>query len=235
MSKYFISFNNKNSDELNLYVVKRPNIPSPKRRYEEVEIDGRNGKLYRDKGTYEEIEISIDFNFCVVSPEEWNMKLREIKKWINNIENKKLKLSDDLSYFYKVNKVVLSDVERVLRRIGKFKLTFTCDPFMYLDIGLEEKWKPLYLFNNYEVSYPTYIIKGEGTLTINLNGKKAIFNIGGNLIINTELQLCYRNDGTMKNSSMTGKYKDLILQKGDNNFTFTDGFDIRIIPNWRCL
>ena len=89
MSKYFLSFNNKNSDELNLYIVKRPNIPSPKRRYEEVEIDGRDGKLYRDKGTYEEIEISIDFNFCVVSPEEWNMKIREVKKWINNIENKK--------------------------------------------------------------------------------------------------------------------------------------------------
>lgn len=235
MAKYFINFNNKNSDELNLYVVKRPNIPSPKRRYEEIDIDGRDGKLYRDKGTYEEIEISIDFNFCVESPEEWNMKLREVKKWISNIENKKLKLSDDLSYFYKVNKVVLSDTERILRRIGKFTLTFSCDPFMYLDIGLEGKWKPKYLYNNYEVSYPTYIIKGEGILTINLNGEEVTFNIGGNLTVNTELQLCYRNDGTMKNASMTGKYKDLILQKGDNNFTFTDGFDIKIIPNWRCL
>jgi len=47
--------------------------------------------------------------------------------------------------------------------------------------------------------------------------------------------LCYRRDGTINNIALTGNYKDLYLKEGPNNFTWTSGFTIKLIPNWRCL
>ena len=235
MHKYYLVFNNESSDAININIAKRPSIPTPKRRYRETEVDGRDGKLYEDLGTYEDIEIPIECNFLSLSPEEFNFDYRRVKRWLKSIKDNKLKFSDDLSYFYVVNKVVIDTPERIIKRLGKFNAVFTCEPYLYLEEGKIPIPLQNSIYNYYEISKPIYSITGEGLVTININGKTIKANVGQNLIIDTSLGLCYRADRTLNNVALTGKYKDLYLQEGENIFSFTSGFNIEIIPNWRCL
>ncbi|MEN8075307.1 distal tail protein Dit [Clostridioides difficile] len=233
MHKYFILFNNKTNLDVETYIVSRPSKPSPKMEYEEVKVPG--GKtLYRKKG-YKDIEIPISFNFISKKPSEWGRDFRSIKKWLLRINDNKLKFSDDLEFYYKVNKVTIDTPERVLKRIGRFSVTFTCEPYDYLVEGLEEIELNNYLFNYYEHSQPIYKITGEGVLRLTVNGAEVTVNVGQNLTINTELGLCFREDGSINNVALKGRYKALELKEGDNTFSFNEGFDIKIIPNWRCL
>jgi phage-related protein len=74
--KYFILFNGMNCLDLNLKVIKRPNVPLPSRNFNELTIQGRNGKLVEDLGTYEDIKIDVEFNFI----EKPNLFYEEVRK-----------------------------------------------------------------------------------------------------------------------------------------------------------
>lgn len=235
MDKYFINFNEKNNEDLNLKIIQRPSIPSPKKRYTEKPIPGRDGILYEDQGIFDDIEIPIQFNFLSKTVEQFNYDYREIKKWINNIKDNKLKFSDDLGFFYFVNKATIDTSERILKKIGKFTVIFNCEPYQYLNDGQEPIKLPNTLYNSYEKTQPLYLISGEGVLTLNVNGKTVKANVGQNLKIDTKLGMCFREDGTKNNTALKGYYKELILNEGKNTFEFTTGFNINIVPRWRCI
>lgn len=232
---FYVIFNNSSSKDLKIGVVKRPDIPSPERKYREQEIEGRNGLLYEDLGTYSDIEITVEFNFLEYNPNHFNDRLRQVKKWINNIKDTKLKFSDDLGFFYIVNKTKLVDSTREFKALGKFNVVFTCEPFVYLEDGLIKRQLTTSLNNYYEKSYPNYEILGTGTINLTVNGVTITAIVSSNLIINTKLGLSYKLDGTLSNTALTGNYSSLLLQEGNNTFSYTNGFTVNIIPNWREL
>lgn len=200
--------------------------------YEEIEIEGR-GKLYREK-FLDDINIEVEFNF-ISDKDKWNDTFRKAKLWINNFNENKLKFSDDLGYFYRVNKVEISTTERMYKKLGKFTVVFTCEPYMYLEDGTRAIELPMLLYNFYEKTQPIYIVEGEGFFSMQINGKTIKANVGQNLTIDTKLGLCYREDGTMQNTALIGNYEDMYLQNGENTFSYTSGFKVSIVPNWRCL
>lgn len=228
MGKYFILYNDANNLEINLLIRDRPPKPSPIMEYEEVKVPG--GKtLYREKG-YGDIYITVPFNF--MSKDSWDYDFRRIKKWLLSKGNNKLKFSDDLEVYYKVNKVTIDTPERVIKKIGRFDVTFTCEPYVYID---EDEFKlDNCVYNDYLVSKPIYRIVGEGYLTLNINNKVVKVNVGQELIINTDKGLCYR-EGIVNNVALEGKYEDMYLLEGENTFSWTKGFEIYITPNLRCL
>lgn len=228
MDKYFVYFNEKTNLDVNLLVPTRPSKPSPEMEYEEVRVAG--GKtLYREKG-YKDIDIPVSFNF--MSKYTWDKDFRLIKSWLLSKVNNKLKFSDDLEVFYKVNKVTIDTPERLMKKIGKFNVTFTCEPYIYLDEGERELNQILY--NNYLIARPVYRIVGEGYLNLTINNKTIKANVGQELIIDTDKGLCYRQ-GIVNNVALTGKYEDMYLLEGKNTFSWNNGFKIYILPNWRCL
>lgn len=230
MAKYFIVYNDKTNLDVNLLVATRPSKPSPIMEYEEVKVPG--GKtLYREKG-YRDIEIPISFNFVSKKPETWNKEFSNMKNWLLRKVNNKLKFSDDLEVFYKVNKVTIDTPERIMKKIGKFNVTFTCEPNVYIDEAERELGTQLY--NNYLISKPIYRIVGEGYLTLTINNKVIKVNVGQELIIDTDKGLCYR-EGIVNNVALEGRYKDMYLQEGNNTFNWNSGFKIYILTNWRCL
>lgn len=228
MDKYFIVYNEKTNLDVNLLVASRPSKPSPIMQYEEVKVPG--GKtLYREKG-YGDIDITVSFNF--MSKYSWDKDFRLIKSWLLGKVNNKLKFSDDLEVFYKVNKVTIDTPERLMKKIGKFNVTFTCEPYVYIDEGERELNSILY--NNYLISKPLYRIVGEGYLNLTINNTTIKANVGQELIIDTDKGLCYRQ-GIVNNVALTGKYEDMYLLEGKNTFSWTNGFKVYILPNWRCL
>lgn len=228
MDKYFVLYNDKTNLDVNLLVPTRPAKPSPEMEYEEVKVPG--GKtLYREKG-YKDINIPVPFNF--MSKYSWDKDFRIMKSWLLSKGTNKLKFSDDLEVFYKVNKVTIDTSERLIKRTGKFNAIFTCEPYIYIDENERELESVLY--NDYLITRPIYRIVGEGYLTLTINNKTIKANVGQELIIDTDKGLCYRN-GIVNNIALEGKYEDLYLQEGENTFSWTSGFKIYITPNWRCL
>lgn len=230
MHRYYIIYNNITNIDVNLNVETRPSKPSPEMEYEIVKVPG--GKtLYREKG-YNDIELSISFNFVSKDASEWDNDFRVIKKWLLSKINNKLKFGDDLEVYYKVNSVLIDTPERIIRKAGKFTVIFTCDPYVYIDDDEIELNK--IIDNNYLISKPIYRVVGEGNLTLNINNNVIKANVGQELIIDTDKGLCYKN-GAINNVALEGKYEDMYLLEGENTFSWTSGFEIYITPNLRCL
>lgn len=232
---YFISYNGISGNDMGVYAVTRPSIPAPELRYEETTIAGRDGTLVSSDGTYNNIEISIQLNYMSRRSEWFNM-YRSIKSWLLNRDgNRHLEFSDDPDFFYKVKNVTIGTNERTSQRIGVITPTFLCEPFQYLRTGQVKKSIGKVLRNSYYTSQPVYYIEGTGKCELTVNGKKVVAEVEGNMTIDTELMISYKDDGELKNTSLTGDYMDLFLKHGENYIEVTDGFTVKVKPNWRSL
>lgn len=231
---YEVEYNGRTSKSYELEVMQRPNIPAAEQRYTEVEVPGRDGKLYRLDGDVEDIEIEIMFNY-LVNPDDWMGKFRKAKKWLLGDVDKCLSFSDDRTFFYKVKRVSIDPCERVDWRIGRFSAFFTCEGYHYAAEGAVERKYKSELYNDYSLSKPIYKITGEGVCDLTVNGNQMRANVGQNLTIDTELMIAYRTDGEIMNTAITGEYKDLFLVEGKNTISITNGFSMTIIPNWRAI
>jgi predicted phage tail component-like protein len=229
---YNIFFNNEASLDLGVKVVSRPDIPSPQPRVKEIDIPGANGKQYEIEG-YEDIEISVAFNFT--DKENMYERFRRCKKWINDIKDNKLIFSDNRGIFYRVNYAKITSNERIMKVIGKFTVTFNCEPFAYEIEGQNEIVinRETIVFNGGDLeSKPIIKIKGEGLVTIKINDETIKANIGQNIIIDSYLGLSYKEDKTPQNNNIKGKYP--MLKLGENTVSYLCGMvdSFTIIPNW---
>lgn len=229
-----IEYNEMLGTSIGVVVKTLPSIPAAKKREKSITIPGMDGTIYTTDGEYESTEIEIPFNF-IGDEEKWDERIGMARKWLS-ARNKKMRLSSDPEHFYRVQKVELDEAEHTTARICNFSATFvTLDGLRYLVEGQQEYSANEVKFNPYEISHPLYKIYGEGQCELNVNGNVIRANVGQNLIIDTERKLAYREDGTLRNTNVTGNYEELFLRERDNEIMITDGFELKIVPNWRCL
>lgn len=230
---FSINFNNKNSfEDLGLIIEKRPNIPLPQKRTESILIPGRSGSLTLNEGTYEDIAIDAIFAFKDCNFYE---RLREIKDWLLEITEFHLFFSDDTNNFYKIKYISMDNIERQIKKYGKFEVRFVCDSFLYSYEGknLIEILEPTTLYNCGYESNPYLKIYGNGSLTLLINNKLIILNnIVDFVEIDTESMNCFKGSELM-NNNMIGEFPT--LKSGENTISFTGATKIEITPNWRCL
>lgn len=233
-SNFFVIYNGQMNTEFNVSVRYRPDMPTPAREYETIKVEGRDGELYEDKGTYADITIEIDFNFKA-EPDEWQERFRKIKKWLYGENDRRLIMSDDMEYFYNVKRVQIETAERVIKRIGRFTAKFTCEPYAYTKGGYIITELESELVNQFEKAYPTYYIYGSGEMELTVNGNTVTAAVDGSLTIDTKLGLCYNAGQVIENAALAGDYDNLTLPEGTNTFAYTAGFEVRIKPNWRSI
>lgn len=216
------------------YAKNIPDIPAAVRKEKTVDIPGMDGTLILLEGGYESTEIKVDFNF-IGDSDRWDERFGLAKKWLSK-RGGLLRFGCDPEHYYKILKVEVDDGKRTTERVGNFTATFlTKDGLRYLESGLGEMPASDVVDNPYEIAYPIYKITGEGECTLVVNDGKMVANIGQNLTIDTGRKLAYREDGTLSNTSVTGDYDNLILIEGRNKIEITDGFELKVIPNWRRL
>lgn len=215
-------------------VAYRPDFPAPEPRYTDTQVPGRDGALTEFDGTYSDIAVDVEMNY-ITNPQNWHAAWREVKRYLLKGGIRELRFSDDISFYYKCKKIVLGTNEREFRHTAAFTATFTLAPYEYLTDGKERYPYQVCAFNRYELCKPIYFITGEGMCTLTVNGNEMTANVGQNLTIDTDLQLAYRTDGTLQNTEVTGNFDELYLLPGENTISVTDGFDLKIQPNWRCL
>ena len=231
-NRFYVIFNNEASIDIGIKVVSRPEVTSPQPILKEHSIPGKYGNEYELEG-YEDIEIPINFNF--IDKENIYEIFRKCKKWINQIKDNKLIFSDNREIFYRVNYAKITSNERIMKSLGRFTVTFNCEPFAYEMEGQEE-----ILINNEVVIYnagdleskPIIKIQGEGLITIKINDDAIKANVGQEIIIDSYLELSYKSDKTPQNNNIKGKYPRLKL--GENTISYSGGRVDRfvIIPNW---
>jgi predicted phage tail component-like protein len=235
--RYFVLLNDISSLDLNLKVVKRPIIPSPNRNYNEIPIQGRNGNLIEDLGTYQDIKIPIQFNFI----ERCNMydAVRKIMFWLSNKNDSTLSFADDIDYFYKVKRLEYTDIERQYKIKGSFTITFVCEAFRYY----KDSPNIVITSNNYsfyspELAYtsePIINVYGSGNITLTLNGLDVqLKNINNNIIVDSVREESYNSTYDNLSESYYGEYLKLI--NGPNKISWIGNISkIELQPNWRCL
>lgn len=231
---YYITIDDISSLEMGLKVTRRPSIPAPVKNFKEYDILGRNGKLYEDLETYDDIIIEIEMNY-ISNPNLWHQKWREVKRWILKKGLRKLGLSDNPDFYFLIKKIQLGTNEREIILSGEFTISLTLECYQYMRTGaIEYNYKDV-MENPLDRTQPIYKIKGEGLCILTVNGTECHCNVGQNLIIDTFRYLSYREDGVLQNTSINADYEDLELLEGYNDISITEGFELKIIPNWRCL
>lgn len=234
MPRPSIYFNNLNSyKDLNLNINDYPIIPSPQKDINFIPIEGRDGDLTEDLGTYKDIPIPITFDV----DERVNIKekCRQIRKWlIGEIKDNALIFNDDRYYLYKVKSCVINDgIEREIRILGKFTASFICEPFSYAINGLEtlEFTTPITLYHEGYKSKPIITLYGSGDVQLMVNSNTISVTVDEYVTINSVLEDAYK--GTQL-SSIDGEYPVLI--EGENNISWTGNITkVLVVPNWRWL
>lgn len=211
-----------------IYAVKRPNMPSPEKKYITHDIMGADGSLFVDTGNYSDIQLDIDFNY-LVSENLWAEAFRQAKRYILN--GHELRLSDDQNVYYKIKKVEIGTSNRPTKRIGKFTATFTLDPYAYFVNGKHPSdivnGK---IFNKYDTSLPTYTLTGSGNGSLTVNGHECTFNQS---VVIDVTKRCAFVDGEVDNTAISGRYSDLALTYGINTVSVEGDYTLKVIPNWR--
>lgn len=121
-----IDFLGKNSyDDFGLITTKTPSIPMPQRRVTNVEIQGMNGTLTQDDGTYDDITITVDFS---VISDNIPLAAQQIKAWLAGGQGK-LIISSDSDYYYVAEVVNKFDIAQSIMTLGEFTVVFNAKPF----------------------------------------------------------------------------------------------------------
>lgn len=230
---YATEYNGIKSSEKGLYAT-RPNIPSPERVTKTYKIPGRSGDLIEYENEVYDITITVKYGFKC-QQDQWGERFRQARKWLLADNGGILILQDDPEFYYKVKSVAIEEGERTVKAVGEFTANFLCEGCQYPREGLRKYPVSGVRYNNYWISKPTYLIKGDGMISITVNQKTVKANVSGDVVINTDVMLTYREDGTIRNTSITGKYEDLYLKPGENDIQVSNGFEVMVIPNWRCL
>lgn len=226
-----VEYNETLASSFGILVKDEISIPSPEKKYQEYKIPGRDGTLIDTDGTYGDIKIKVVFNYY---DGDWGDKYAKAKKWLNGDGSRRLKLTRTGQSFYKVKRIEIGSEQRTNNHAANFDATFVCDPYTYLESGLD-KTSGGSINNPGETSHPIYYITGDGQCTITVNGKTMTATVGQNLTIDTDLMIAYRTDGTTMNTSISGDYEDLYLAPGENSISITSGFTLKLAPNWRRL
>lgn len=222
---YDIQYNNTVGKDMGVILYDYPTITSSKKSFTSYAIPGRQGELVSDDESSSNITITCNFTILA---EDVNVVIRNLRRWLTGTGE--LILSDSPYCYYEVLAVQLGDLERILNHYAKISAVFTCTPYEFEREG--KKPRSNIDYNAYDLCKPTYQIAGEGVCTLTVNGKTMTANIGQNLTIDSRKMLAYRADGTLMNTSVTGRYEDLWIPHGDCEISITSGFTLQIIPNW---
>lgn len=223
-----LEYNGKKLSDIKIYAKELPKFPPAKEKIVTQIVSGL-GLISEKTGEFEPTEFSCTLNY-LGKKENWFEIYSELQEYLS--EEGMLVFSNIPDYFYKIAIVDIGENQMLTERIGTFEVTFTTrDGLRYLKNGLIEHEINEVSLNPYLTSKPTYILSGTGQFELKVNGKKFTGTCEEKLIIDTERQISF--NGNLLNSSVKGEYDELYLIHGANTVEITEGFTVKIIPNWR--
>ncbi|MBZ9608628.1 phage tail protein [Clostridium estertheticum] len=215
-----IYFNNNTSINLNLFLEEYPSIPISSEEYEEIPVEGKNGMLFINKGTYP--NKVVPFNFTILS-EEIEVDFDKVYEWLSQIEDNRF-VFGRADRCYIVKKIIFGDLQKEFRNIGNFSVNFIFEPFKS-DL---EKIEHIITTDNYTFEYignapAESLIKiyGNGNIQITINGETMqILNVDNYIEIDSKRMQVRNADLTSKDDDTLGDYT--VFEKGTNTISYTN-------------
>ena len=214
-------FNNICSEELGIIVVEGPPEVLAQEEYEEIIIEGRNGTLIENKGTFPNIEKSFILT-TIDLDQDIDLIIEKIKIWLFNIKDNKLLYAIPNRYNIVKKVVIEEDIKTTFEEYGDFKIKFLCEPFYYnlleKDITITEKGTKFYNKGDFN-SNPKIVIYGTGDLQLTINDTTVqINNVDERVLLDSKLFLCLDKDNNNKSIDMIGNFPTLDI--GENTITW---------------
>lgn len=232
---YRFSLDGQDCTKYGLVVEKRQDEESPEPDYHSYgTIPGMDGDIETFEGTFRSVTTNIICNFVEKDDTLWHERFRKIKRWLLKGGERILIYSDDPSFFRKVTKITLGTTEREFIESGHLTITFKQLPYEYLIDGTVPRKLIGNVMNIYSKSLPIYIVTGPGTARLTVNSETLEVNIDGTVYVDVYLQLCYKWP-SRSGASYKGDISKLFLKEDLNTISITEGFDLKVIPNWRCI
>lgn len=240
-----ISFNGISSDDLGLIVEKYPTRPIPKRKEQKWSVAGRNGDVLGVEDAWENVTRTYD---CYISAEFRLGGLQRaadrIAEWLQAASWATLWDDYDADTFVMAHFTGPVDVDNIINKFGRVKLTFDCWPQRFLTSGSE----PVTLYEGGTIVNPTNFIAqptlmmfgadAAATLRVGTTATEAdptleFAAMGSNLdrtVVDCREQEVYR-DGVNLNQYVTGTIP--VLRPGTNYISWAGGITaVMITPRW---
>ena len=216
-----ILFNNLSSiKDLHMYMTSYPTLSMDSEDFEKVVIEGRNGCLIRNKGTFKEKELV--FTFTKESDNEVLFDLDLIQLWLT-------KYTDNRLYYgrndkcYRVKKIVFGDFKQEMKDTAEVTITFICEPFIYNpNENIHTITASNYKFNYRGTAPADTLIKvyGSGNIQLTINNQTVLLkNVNEVVTIDSNLKQFRDKNEQSKDLECVGNF--IALDEDDYNVTYT--------------
>lgn len=226
-------FNGYQAESLGFVVVEGAPEILAQENYEVVTVEGRNGNLLLNKGTYPDIEkvftiTAIDY----MDEDDIEGMVNSIKQWMFNATDNRLYYAFRNKYNIVKKVIFTEDIKTSFETFGDFQVTFLCEPFYYIDEevitvnGSTTSDVTQTFANNGDFeSFPMLRVYGSGDVTFELNGEEiSIENVSSYADIDSKLLICTDSQGRSKISDFLSSFPTLKI--GENKLTIKAGSGI---------
>ena len=210
-----------------LTVDKLPSIFKPVKDVQRIEIEGRDGFLTQDNGSYRS---------NIKSVECWIKDLSQIDyicSWLTGGGD--VIFSNEPDKKYKATIINQIEFSKIILQYHKFIIQFDCQPHKYsIDNNPIILTAAGVILNPGAASKPVIKIYGAGNIDLTINSAVIhITSVVDYVTIDGELMDCYK-DTVLKNNNMNGEFP--VLVSGSNTISWTGIVTkVEVVPNRRWL
>jgi len=210
-----------------LIVDKLPSIFKPAKDIRRIEIEGRDGFLTQDNGSYRSI---------IKSVECWIKDLSQIDyicSWLTGGGD--VLFSNEPDKKYKATIINQIDFNKIVLQYHKFIIQLDCQPHKHdVDNNPIILTAASVILNPGAASKPVIKIYGAGNIDLTINSAVIhITSVVDYVTIDGELMDCYK-DTVLKNNNMNGEFP--VLVSGSNTISWTGIVTkVEVVPNRRWL
>lgn len=200
---------------------------------ETEKVRGRNGYLVYETGAYEN---RIGTAKCFALQTNVEVAIRSANKYLmKSLTYRRLEDSNDPHHFWLARVSNGARLEQRMRLLAPFEITFDCKPQRFVKSGeypvsFESDGV---LFNSYGFdAMPIIKVYGTGSGNIYVGETEVAINcVDGVLILDSDLQDAYNDDGNQNMSVYAPRYP--VLTDGENVISFDGDIErMEIIPRW---
>lgn len=209
---YFI-FNGQKSTDLGIIIQELPPISKAEKNIDTISINGRNGNLHIDNGTYKSKTYSVK---CTLMDET---KINDLKTLLDS--SGILELSTEPNIEYKATISNQIDFSKYLKYLKQFVINFDVDPIGYsktLTTNTYSSLENVFEINGTANVAPIIKVTGTGTFTLN-NRQVEVLETG--ITIDCDLMNCTKNNINKNNKVVLDEFPELTV--GENTLNLGSG------------
>ena len=235
-----ILFNGISSKDVSIEVEHFPKYEVPERDYEVVHVPGKNGDIFIDKGSYQNVSRAYEIAFGSYV-RDYAVMANVVSEWLHSASGY-ARLEDTYEPEYYRLAVYEENLElsNILNQAGRATISFNCKPQRYLKSGerpIKINSSPTLVRNPTKfAALPKITVNGSGAGYIRIGDYMVrISSIDGTIVIDSDIQDAYYNLEN-KNSLIT-LYKGFPkIDRGNIEISYSGGVtNLEVIPRWWTL